>query len=134
MIPFAHTVCTGLCGWPRIEIDPNLLSTTLELHPKTQVAKTADCPARTIRRRQKDYGIIISQSNKQQTGGQEVLPQPEITNDQLDQHLAIIIQDFPNFGWQLATALLRTIGVIVPECWVRDSLTHVNGTPGTFGG
>jgi hypothetical protein len=133
MIPFAHTVCTGLRGRPRIEIDPNLLSTALGLRPKTQVVKTADCSARTIRRRQQDYGILISQLNEQM-GGPEVPPHSEITDDQLDQHLATVVQDFPNFGRRLATASLRAIGVIVPEHRVRDSLTRVNGTPGTFGG
>ena len=136
MIPFAGAVRTGLHGCPQIEIDPNLLSVALELCPKTQVAKMANCSARIIRWRQQDYGILISRSNQQQTGCQEevLTPLEEITDEQLDQHLAIIIQDFPNFGRRLATASLRAIGVIVPEHRVGDSLAHVNGTPGTFGG
>ena len=48
------------------------------------------------------------------------------------QRFATVVQDFPNFGWRLATASLRAIGVIVPEQRVRDSLACVNGTPGTF--
>ena len=134
-IPFARTIHTGLRGRPRIEIDPSLLSTALGLRPKTQVAKTADCSARTIRRRQQEYGIHISRPNNQQPGDHGVLPHPEeITDDQLDQQLAFIIQDFPTFGRRLATASLRAIGVIVPEHRVRESLARVNGTPGTFGG
>jgi len=98
MIPFACTVRTGLRGRPRIEIDPNLLSTALELRPKTQVTKTADCSARTIRRRQQDYWILISRLNETMGGPEVPLHSEEVTDDQLDQHLATVVQDFPNFG------------------------------------
>jgi hypothetical protein len=134
MIPFAQTIRTGGRGRPRIEIDPNLLSTALELRPKTRIAKTANCSARTIRRRQQDYGIITPEPS-QQTGSSDTHSYPHrITDEQLDQYLSIIIQDFPTFGRRLATASLRTNGIVVPESRVRDSLARINGTPGTFGG
>ena len=132
-IPFVHTVQTGGRGRPRVELEPNLLSTALTLRPKTQIAKTARCSARTIRRRQLEYEIHTSgpghSQQARQVGGDN-----EVSNEELDQCLAIIMQDFPSFGRRLATASLRANGVIVSEGRVRDSLTRVSGVPGVFGG
>lgn len=135
MIPFAQRVYTGARGRPRVEIDPNLLSAALTLGPKTRVAKTASCSARTIRRRQKDYGIITTPGLSRQADTSDLHPHPhEITDEQLDRCLSTIIQDFPTFGRRLATAALRADGIMVPESRVRDSLARVSGTPGIFGG
>ena len=134
VIPFAQKVQTGRPGRPRIEIDPNLLSTALTLRPKTRIAQTASCSARTIRRRQQDYGISAP-GPSQQTDPLDTHSNPnEITDEELDQCLAAIIQDFPTFGRRLATASLRANGIMVPEGRVRESLACVNGTPGIFGG
>ena len=138
-IPFAYTVCTGRRGWPRIEVQPNLLSTALSLRPKTRIADTAKCSARTIHRRQLDYGIVTpgpSHSQQVQQAGDNNTPSHSetVSDEELDRHLAIIIQDFPTFGRRLATASLRANGVIVSESRVRDSLTRINGVPGVFGG
>ena len=140
IIMFVHTVRTGRHGRPRVEIEPNLLSTALKLRAKTWIAKSAGCSARTIQRRQLDYGIdepIPSHSKTQQAGGLNggsLLQLRETSNEELDRWLSIIIQDFPSFGRQLATAALRAQGVMVSEGRVRDSLTRVNGVPGIFGG
>ena len=136
-IPFASTVHTGRRGRPRVEIEPNLLSTALMLRPKTRIAETASCSARTIRRRQLDYGINAQRSQTHQRTGDNdfsLLSPQEISDEQLDQCLAIIMQDFPSFGRRLATAALRRDGVMVSERHVRESLTRVSGVPGTFGG
>jgi len=138
-IPFAYTIHTGKRGRPRVEVEPNLLSTALMLRPKTRIADTARCSARTIRRRQLDYGIVTpgpSHSQAQQTRDDDTLPPHSeiISDEELDQHLSIIIQNFPTFGWRLATAGLRANGVIVSESRVRDSLARINGAPGVFGG
>jgi hypothetical protein len=135
-IRFAYTTHTGRRGRPRIEIEPNLLSTALGLRPKTRIAKTAKCSAHTIRRRQLDHGIITpgpSHSQAQQARDNNAPSHSEaISDEDLDQHLAIIIQDFPTLGRRLATASLRANGVIVPESRVRDSLARINGVPGVF--
>lgn len=139
-ISFAHTVYTGRPGRPKVEIDPEILSTALTLRPKTQIANTAGCSARTIRRRQLDHGIIVPgpthpQQAQPASRDNHTLSHSEvIADDQLDRHLAVIIQDFPTFGRRLATAALRANGVIVSEGRVRDSLARVSGVPGTFGG
>ncbi len=137
-IPFAYTVQTGRRGRPRVEVDPGLLSTALELGTKTRIAKTANCSPRTIRRRELDYGINTpgpSRSHGQQAGDNSALSHSEsISNEVLDRCLAVVIQDFPTFGRRLATASLRANGVMVPESRVRDSLVRINGVPGTFGG
>ena len=104
-ISFAHTIPTGRCGRPKIEINPNILSTALTLRPKTQIANTAGCSAQTIHRRQLDYGIITPgpthphhphhpASNNNHT----LSHSDSISDDELDRHLAVIIQDFPTFG------------------------------------
>jgi hypothetical protein len=139
IIPFAYTTHTGRRGRPRVEVDPNLLSTALTLRPKTQVAKTAECSARTIRRRQIDYGIVVpgpSHSQAQQAVGDNGGPpySGAIGDEELDRYLAIVIQDFPSFGRRLATAALRANGVMVSEGRVRDSLARIRGVPGVFGG
>ena len=139
-IQFVHTVCTGRRGRPRVEIEPNLLSTALTLRPKTRIAETASCSACTIRRRQLEYGIDILRPGHSQTqqshrdNGGSFLPSVEINDEELDRYLAIIMQDFPSFGRRLATACLRANGVVVSEGRVRNSLTRVSGVPGTFGG
>jgi hypothetical protein len=140
VIPFALTVRTGRPGRPRVEIEPNLLSTALALRPKMQIAKTANCSARTIRRRQLDYGINLPGPSRSHTQladhdeGNPLPPSGEISNQELDQFLAIVMQDFPTFGRRLATASLRANGVIVSEGRARESLARVSGVPGTFGG
>jgi len=139
IIPFAYTTHTGRRGRPRVEVDPDLLSTALTLRPKTQVAKTAECSARTIRRRQIDYGIVVSRpshSQEQQVVGDDGGPPHSgaIGDGELDHYLAIVIQDFPSFGRRLATAALRANGVMVSEGRVRDSLARIRGVPGIFGG
>lgn len=134
-IPFVHAIQTGRRGRPRVEIEPNLLSTALTLRSKTQIAKTAMCSARTIRRRQLDYGIDVpgpSHSQIQQVGGDN--GDSLLSDEELDWCLASIMQDFPSFGRRLAMASLRANGVIVSEGRVRESLTRVSGVPGTFGG
>jgi len=139
-ISFTHTAQTGKRGRPRIEMEPNLLSTALGLSSKTRIAETAHCSARTIRRRQLDYGIPGPGPRQPQTQQQaeengNAIPHPGIiTDDELDRSLAAILQDFPFFGRRLATGALRANGVIVPEIRVRDSLTRIRGVPGTFGG
>jgi hypothetical protein len=139
-IPLVRTIQTGRRGRPRVEIEPNLLSTALNLRAKTQVAKMANCSARTIRRRQLEHGINVLRPNHHPQTQQSVgdngssLPSSEISDEELDRCLAIIMQDFPSFGRRLATASLRAHGVIVSEGRVRNSLTRVSGVPGTFGG
>ena len=139
-ITFANTVRTGRRGRPRVEIEPSLLSTALTLRAKTQIAKTAGCSARTIRRRQLDYGIgepTQIRSQAQQAGGlsgASTLQSRDIGDEELDWRLSIVIQDFPSFGRRLATAALRAQGVMVSEGRVRESLTRVSGVPGIFGG
>ena len=138
-IQLAHIVPTGRRGQPRVEIDPNLLSTALGLRMKTQIAKTANCSAHTICRRQLEHGIYVSRPNHSQTqqagrNGGVALLSWEIGDEELDWCLSIVMQDFPTFGRQLATASLRANGVMVSESRVRDSLTRISGVPGTFGG
>ena len=99
-IQFVHSIHTGRPGWPRVEIEPTLLSTALALCVKTQVAKTAGCSAWTIRRRQLEYGIEIPQpshSQTQQASGDNSVSSGEISDEELDWCLAIIIQDFSTF-------------------------------------
>ena len=139
-ISFAHTVRTGRRGRPRVEIQPSLLSTALRLRPKTRIAETAGCSARTIRRRQLDYGIDMPQPGRpralQADENNDNFQPPRssvFSNDELDQYLAVVIQDFPTFGRRLATASLQANGVIVSEGRVRDSLARISGVPGTFG-
>jgi len=139
-IQFVHTVKTGRPGRPRVEIEPNLLSMALTLRPKTQIAKTTNCSARTIRRRQLDYGIEVPQPGNSRTqlaiedNQGSLPPSAEISNEELDKCLAVVMQDFPSFGRRLATASLRANGVMVSEGRVRDSLTRVIGVSGIFGG
>jgi hypothetical protein len=113
-IQFSRTVRTGRRGRPRVEVQPNLLSAALRLRPKTQVAETAGCSARTIRRRQLDYGIDVPRPGRpqiNQDGGanDDFGPPPHsgmFGDDELDWCLAIIMQDFPTFGRRLAMASL----------------------------
>ena len=108
VIEFVQTVRTGKRGRPRVEIEPSLLLTALTLRAKTQIAKTAGCSTQTIRRRQLDYGIsepTPNHSQAQQTGGPNggsLLQSRDISDEELDWWLSIIIQDFPSFGsgWQ----------------------------------
>ena len=140
VIKFVQTIHTSKRGHPRVEIELSLLSTALTLRAKTQIATTAGCSARTIRRRQLDYGIsepTPNHSQAQQTGGLKggsLLQSRDISDEKLDWWLSIIIQDFPSFGCRLATAALWAQGVRVSEGRVRNSLTWVSGVPGIFGG
>ena len=86
-----------------------------------------------------DYGIgepTQIHSQAQQAGrpsGASTLQSRDISDEELDWQLSIVIQDFPSFGHWLATVALQAQGVMVSEGCVRESLTRVSGVPGIFG-
>ena len=94
-IQFAHTIHTGRRGRPRIEVEPSLLSTALTLRPKTRIANTAMCSARTIRWRQLEYGIAVPEPSPSQTqhieeNNSNPPSQESICDVELDWHLATL--------------------------------------------
>ena len=139
-IPFTYTARTGKQGRPRIEMEPHILLTALQLGPKTWIARTAKCAPCTIHRRQLDYGIHVPRPNcflahppriDNSTFPSHQLP-GYISDIELDQCLALILQDFPTFGQWLATGALWKDGVRVSEGRVRASLQRIRGVAGHF--
>ena len=122
----SHLNRTGAPGRPRIEIDPDILSRTLALEPKTTLADALGCSARTIRRRQ------------QEVEGRTGLPltprRPVLSDDELDPIVRGILEEFPHYGRSMLIGALTFNGYNVPERRVRDSITRVCGAPSRFFG
>ncbi|KAK1223937.1 hypothetical protein PQX77_013176 [Marasmius sp. AFHP31] len=148
-----HKVYTGLPGRPRIEIEPGILDTALQLRGPSQLANTFQCHPRTIRRRALELGLVepgrpvYTECENEETGQRTRLyntrttpdstPTHEedrvedgsLTDQELDKLLCQILQNFPSFGRRMLTGHLRYLGHDLPRERIRDSFERVQGMP-----
>ena len=122
----SHLNHTGAPGRPRIEIDPDVLSRTLALEPKTTLANILGCSARTIRRRQQEV--------ERQTGVPLATQRQALSNDELDPIIKRILGEFPHYGRSMLVGAMTFHGYNVPESRIRESISRVCGAPSHFFG
>ncbi|KAK3733292.1 hypothetical protein QZH41_012027 [Actinostola sp. cb2023] len=111
----APALLTGRPGRPKFEISQEQLEYFLfyDFHV-TDVAKALGVSKSTIQRRLHDYGISVSSSMSQQT------------NEQLDDQVRQIKNDFPNAGYRRVYSQLRRQGIKVPQSRVREAMQRVD--------
>ena len=121
-----HLNHTGVPGRPRIEIDPDVLSRTLALEPKTTLADILGCSSRTVRRRQQEVedwnGILLTPRRA------------ALSNDELDPIVSEILKEFPHYGRSMLMGAMSFNGYNIPERRIRDSINRVCGAPSRFFG
>lgn len=134
-------------GAPTVDIDTSLLrEIVVENHKWTDMAVILGCHARTIRRKALAAGLVspgqpvyntIHDANGN-SSRQYIIQGPRsrtstLTDAQLDEKVAEIIERFPNYGREMTKGHLAGIGEVVPITRVRDSLVRVRGPPQPFG-
>jgi hypothetical protein len=139
-IPTTAVVHTGQRGRPKIQIDPNILATSIQLRGPTELARVFDVSARTIRRRALEQGLVepgepvyvdfenddgtITRLYTSSSGSQS-----DLSDDQLDSIMLQILHSFPDFGRRMIDGHLRYLGHQVPRSRIQASYARVNGPP-----
>lgn len=137
-------VRTGRRGRPRIEFDPDFLSTALSLRGPTGVAPVVNTSSRTIRRRALDYMIVepgnpvfqdIDNLDGTTTRVHTTTTRPlsTLTDEELDAVIRSILEQFPDYGQRMLAGALRVMHHRVPRQRLTSSYVRVHGTPGAFG-
>lgn len=142
---------TGRRGRPKADIDDDLLRhlTTSNYGGPAQIARVFGHSTRTITRRQQDLGLREPGLPPQQVA---FLTCPEtqdktllfrhnhagprmsdITDWQLDETLALILEDHPRYGRAMLLGALHTLGHRVQRERVEQSYLRVYGPPRVFG-
>jgi hypothetical protein len=135
---------TGRRGRPRLNIDPTFLAYSLELRGPKALASILNCSSRTIRRRALEEGFVepgfpVLQATAAPDGSltmEHTSGTPSmsyLSDEELDQKVAQILEIFPNFGRSMISGHLRADGHRVPTSRIRLSYVRVHGSPGAFG-
>jgi hypothetical protein len=130
----------GKRGRPRIEIDPDVLATSLQLRRPFELTPVFNASARTIRRRALEHGFVepgdpvyvdfenddgtIMRIYTSSTGAQS-----DLTDQQLDAIMLQILLSFPDYGRRMIDGHLRYLGHRVPRSRIQASYARVNGPP-----
>lgn len=144
MIPTSWMDLSGSQGRPKIAVDMNLLGAARRLRPLSKVASTFNCSARTLRRRLLEAGLVepgppVAVSRVQPDGTVLIeytatrAAMSEISDEELDQVVARILQAFPDLGRSMLRGALRDQGYRISPKRQRQSYIRVHGAPGVFG-
>jgi hypothetical protein len=141
---FLHIEHNGRRGRPRIAVDPEFLSTALQLRPASQIGpELFNVSTRTITRRATELGLREQQPpvfamvpdergvNRQIRLHAPAQP-PVISDEDLDVHVGQLLSLFPNSGRKMLLGLLKSIGVKVTRRQVEASFNRVNGPRAEF--
>ncbi|PPQ99689.1 hypothetical protein CVT26_009115 [Gymnopilus dilepis] len=137
---------TGRRGRPRIEINPDLLATAIDLRGgPTSLATVFGCAPRTIRRRALEYGIaepgppvyvdyVLDDGTTSRVFRSSTRAASVIEDDELDRIVASILEAFPTIGRRMIHGHLRFLDVVVSRTRIQESYRRVHGAPvGGFG-
>ncbi|KAJ7894918.1 hypothetical protein B0H14DRAFT_2246371, partial [Mycena olivaceomarginata] len=108
-------------GWPRVDIDPRILSEALNLRGPSYLQEVFHVCAQTIRRRAFEYGLaeprlpvstdtLHADGTILHTYTSTSAPVSTISDADLDLLLASILQTFPKFGHRMLKGCLRVLG------------------------
>lgn len=143
-IVVSQRVRTGRPGRPRVEIDPTFLTVASRLRGPTHLTSSFQCSARTIQRRQIEYGIREPQPPPRQRivlqDGTVVVrhtsstrPYSTMTDEELFAFMQACLIQFGNHGYQMADGYLRGQGYSVQRRRVNEAIYHIRGVPAFFG-
>jgi hypothetical protein len=131
---------TGRRGRPRIEIDPEILATSLEMRGPTGLAPVFGISSRTIRRRALELGLVepcppVFARYETEDGSIHTIhssstaPMSAISDDELDAIIRGILDTFPDFGRRMLNGHLRHLGYRIPRSRLQESYLRVHGPP-----
>jgi hypothetical protein len=137
-------VTTGNRGRPSISIDPAFLEMAVTSRGPTDLAHLLGCSARTVRRRLLLLGLsqpgeplfkLVQHEDGSAAIAHNPTPQKPttLTDEELDQVIAQILETFPEFGQQMIAGHLEYQGHLVTRERVRQSYYRVHGPPSNFG-
>jgi hypothetical protein len=137
--PTSH-VYTGQRGHPRIEIDPTILATSIQLWGPTELSQVFGTSARTVHRHALEQGLVQpgdpvyvnfldNNGNTHRIYTSSTASQSGLTDDQLDDIMLQILQTFPSIGHRMIDGNLHYFGHHVPCSRVQASYARVNGPP-----
>lgn len=140
------TVRTGRRGRPRKEIDRQFLANGLRFRGPTGIARSLgrEASSRTVRRRAVEKRlsqagvpvrttITLPDGTVRHTYTSSTAPVSTLTDNELDDLVADIVQIFPSAGRRMIKGSLKSRGHDVPLKRVGESHARVNGAPGIFG-
>jgi len=135
----------GTRGRPRIHIDRQFLSFALEVRGPIDVAKVLGCHSRTVRKRAVEYGILPPGAAPFQNavrddgtvtririGSMKHTRMSDISDLELDNAIAGILRDFPDFGRRMIDGRLRAQGILVSRARRELSYLRIHGPPPLF--
>lgn len=131
---------TGRRGRPRIQIDPDILATSIQLRGPTELGTVFGVSSRTVRRRALEQGLVqagepVYVEFENQDGSTSRIytsstgSQSDLTDAQLDSIMLQILQSYPDFGRRMIDGHLRYLGHHVPRSRIQASYGRVNGPP-----
>ncbi|THH10681.1 hypothetical protein EW146_g8295 [Bondarzewia mesenterica] len=132
---------TGRRGCPRIQIDCQFFAQALELCGPFGLAPIFQCNARMIRHHALEHGLVqpgtpvYHQPNGtiERSYSSTTPPVSTMSNAQLDDMIAHILDIFLNFGRCMLSGCLRAQGHRVPTGRIAASYVCVHGSPAIFG-
>ena len=141
--PPPETTCrigTGRPGRPRIDIDPSILASAIELRGPTHLASVFGVSARTVRRCALEYGLVepgapvyVDYEGEDGTVthfyASSTAPTSDLLDDELDEIMQQILQHFPFFGRRMIQGHFHYLGHRVTRSRMLESYTRVHGAP-----
>ncbi|KZT35336.1 hypothetical protein SISSUDRAFT_957542, partial [Sistotremastrum suecicum HHB10207 ss-3] len=131
-ISATEIVHTGHVGRPRIEIDKNILEYALQFSGPARLGKQLGCCSRTVRRRALEHELCDPQPPVRTTVTHDdgsvtftytsyTAPMSTITDQELDDLVSDILQQFPAYGRRRIKAALAFKMYKVPDTRIRES-------------
>jgi hypothetical protein len=128
---------TGKRGRPRIEIDPDILATSLQLRGPANLAPVFGT-SRTIRRRALELGLVEPCPpvfSRYEAGDRSIhtshspstAPMSTIPDDELDTIVYRTLERFPDFGRRMLSGHLVHLGYRIPRSRIQESYIRIHG-------
>ena len=109
------TAFTGQRGRPRYSIPRDQLDFLIDrCFSVVDIATLLGVSVRTVERRLFEFGLSVR------------LTYSSIDNEELDQLIQNILTEFPNTGYRRMTGFLRSRGLRVQQCRIREAMRRVN--------
>ena len=139
-VPHTSLVYTGRPGWPRIQVDPGILTTASQLGGPTALSRVFGVSSRMIRRQELEQGLVEpgdavystftdSDGHTTRIYMSSTGAQSSLTDNELDEIVLKILNMFPSFGRRMIDGHLHHLGHHVPRRRIQESYARVNGPP-----
>lgn len=139
-IETTRIIRTGQPGRPRIEIDPDILETALEMRGPAGLAPVFGVSSRTVRRRALELGLVepgpaiytdheAPDGSIERTYTSSTASASDISDNDLDTLVQQTLQSFPTYGRRMLKGHLTSLGYRIPRPRLEASYMRVHGPP-----